>query len=90
MIARPSPVSLALRGNGPNDSLWSFLLQKYVDNQTAFFDDWVTQFQEMSLIGVDPAPAGFGVHDGFLPGQRLLTINSLCLCKLPCDPVSQI
>lgn len=51
--------------------MWSFLLQTYVDNETAFFNDWVTFYQEMSLLGVDTAPAGFGVHDGFLPGQHL-------------------
>ena len=37
-----------------------------------FFNDWVPIFQEMSLIGVNTTAAGFGVHDGFLPGQHLL------------------
>ena len=31
-------------------------LQEYADSNEAFFRDWVTQFQEMSLLGGSSSP----------------------------------
>ncbi|CAL8464779.1 g4314 [Coccomyxa elongata] len=58
----------------PSNTTSLALVKMYVENQTAFFNDWVTQFQEMGLIGVDTAPAGFGIHDGFLPGGPIARV----------------
>ena len=41
-----------------------------MDDKEAFFKDWTTFYQEMSLIGVNTRPANFSVHNGFLPGQH--------------------
>lgn len=48
-----------------------------MNDKQAFFNDWTNFIQEMSLIGVDPKPANFGVHDGFLPGQHVPYILTL-------------
>ena len=39
--------------------------QSYSSNHAAFLSDWCPQYQEMSLLGVDPVPAGFSVTDGW-------------------------
>ncbi|KAK9917153.1 hypothetical protein WJX75_001354 [Coccomyxa subellipsoidea] len=52
----------------PSNITATDLVKLYMNDKEAFFNDWTNFIQEMSLIGVDPKPAKFGVHDGFLPG----------------------
>ena len=41
------------------------LMQTYSANHGAFLADWCASYQEMSLLGVDPAPAGKTFLDGW-------------------------
>ncbi|CAL5220019.1 g1965 [Coccomyxa viridis] len=58
-------------------------VKEYANDDDAFFRDWVPQFQEMSLLGVDPKPAGFNITSGFLPGGIIAK-------KLPMVPEDNI
>ena len=48
-------------------------MKRYADDNAAFFLSWCRQYREMSLLGVDPGPAGFKVNDGWVRGGLHLT-----------------
>lgn len=43
------------------------LMITYANSNEAFMTAWCRQYRELSLLGVDPTPAGFGINDGWVP-----------------------
>lgn len=64
--------SLAAAGSPTQD-----LTFEYANNHSDWLHDWCGKAQELSLLGVDPAPAGFTVQDGWVPPASILPSESI-------------
>ncbi|GAX81810.1 hypothetical protein CEUSTIGMA_g9238.t1 [Chlamydomonas eustigma] len=51
-----------------NGAVTASLMQNYSASHSSFLSSWCAQYQEMSLLGVDPTTvAGYSINDGWLP-----------------------